>query len=144
MAYVSLSVAVFIILIKENKVLLLQRQNTGFNNGKWGTPAGRIEINESPTEAAIREAQEEVGINVKKEDLEKPLVIYHHDDKGERLHIYYYCTKWENEPHNAEPYKCSDLQWFNINELPQDLIIDHIKKAISLHNSKKRYLEYGF
>lgn len=51
-----------IILNEKQEVLLVQRTD----NHLWGLPAGSIEINETPEEAAVREVQEETGLLIKK------------------------------------------------------------------------------
>ena len=38
--------------------------------GMWQSPGGKVEGNENPMKAAVRETEEETGIKVKKEDLE--------------------------------------------------------------------------
>ena len=42
-------------------LLLLRSENAKLGPSKWGLPAGKIEGNETPTEAALREMQEEIG-----------------------------------------------------------------------------------
>ncbi|MBA2369929.1 MAG: NUDIX hydrolase [Candidatus Protochlamydia sp.] len=48
----------------DNNLLLLQRAQGKLEPGKWGVPAGKIEKNESPEKAAIRELFEETSITV--------------------------------------------------------------------------------
>lgn len=48
----------------ENKLLLLQRAATNLESGKWGVPAGKLEKNETPKNAAVRELFEETGIRI--------------------------------------------------------------------------------
>lgn len=45
-----------------NKLLLLQRAQGKLEPGKWGVPAGKLENNETPENAAKRELLEETGI----------------------------------------------------------------------------------
>lgn len=45
----------------DDKLLILQRAQ-GVEKGKWGVPAGKLEINETPENAAKRELFEETGI----------------------------------------------------------------------------------
>ncbi|TDF93738.1 NUDIX domain-containing protein [Paenibacillus piri] len=45
-------------------VLLLKRQNTGFEDGKWSVDAGRMDGGEEVKAAAIREAKEEAGVDI--------------------------------------------------------------------------------
>ena len=47
-----------------NKLLLLQRAFGNVEAGKWGVPAGKLERNETPEEAAKRELFEETGISL--------------------------------------------------------------------------------
>lgn len=47
-----------------NKLLLLQRADGKLEPGKWGVPAGKLEHNEAPENAAERELLEETGISL--------------------------------------------------------------------------------
>jgi len=47
--------------LRAGKVLLIHKKR-GLGAGKVNGPGGRIEAGESPAEAAVREAQEEVGV----------------------------------------------------------------------------------
>jgi len=51
-----------IILIEENKLALIERHRSG--NHYFTFPGGGIDAGESPQQAAIREAEEELGIKV--------------------------------------------------------------------------------
>ena len=55
---------VHLIIIRSGEVLLLHRSGTGFLDGMWCLPTGKVDPNESPRQAAIREAKEEVGIEI--------------------------------------------------------------------------------
>ncbi len=46
----------------DGKLLLLQRGTNGRHAGAWGSPGGKIELNESAEDAARRELFEETGI----------------------------------------------------------------------------------
>jgi 8-oxo-dGTP diphosphatase len=48
----------------EGKILLLQQAPNKLEPGRWGIPAGKIEKNETPKDAALRELFEETGISV--------------------------------------------------------------------------------
>lgn len=54
---------------KDNKVLLLHRTNTKNFSGLYAIPGGTVEKGESITDACLREAEEELGLKVKKSDL---------------------------------------------------------------------------
>ena len=65
----KLKVAVYIILIKEDKILLTRRFNTGWQDGNYGLPSGHLESNEMVVEAVLRETAEEIRIKLKQEDI---------------------------------------------------------------------------
>lgn len=52
------------IILKENKILLLQRSNYSKSYPNfWGCPGGRTEEGETPQQNAIREVKEECGLD---------------------------------------------------------------------------------
>jgi len=61
--------ASYLVLIKDNKILLQRRFNTGYEDGKYMMVAGKVDKGESFSKCVIREASEEIGITIKSEDL---------------------------------------------------------------------------
>ncbi len=55
-------VAAYLVLQKDDQVLLLQRQNTGYEDGNYSVIAGHVEPGETFTQAIIREAREEANV----------------------------------------------------------------------------------
>ncbi|MDZ7955173.1 NUDIX domain-containing protein [Nostoc sp. DedQUE09] len=55
--------ASYIILIKNEKILLIRRVNTGYEDGKYSV-VGLVDGNETFVQAVVREAKEEVGIDL--------------------------------------------------------------------------------
>lgn len=53
--------SVLCFIVRQNKVLLILKKR-GLGHGKINAPGGKIELGESPLQAAIRETQEEVGL----------------------------------------------------------------------------------
>ena len=49
----------------DGRVLLLERASHKVEGNKWGVPAGKLETNEDPKAAAVRELFEETGIVAK-------------------------------------------------------------------------------
>jgi 8-oxo-dGTP diphosphatase len=65
----TMPVAVHLFLLKGTEILLLRRYNTGYEDGNYSVPAGHLDGNEEVLSAAIREAKEECGIDIRPEDL---------------------------------------------------------------------------
>jgi len=143
MSNVTLPVAIHVLLLKDNKILLMRRENTGFNDGKWSIPAGRLESGETMSQGAAREAKEEVGVEIDPKKFKATHVMHHCDDRGERLYIFFLYKEWGGDPINCEPDKCSEISWFDISKLPAN-IIDHIKSAIGFTLNGVAFSEFGF
>lgn len=59
-----------VLILKNNAVLLVSHgKNSGHLDGKYGLPAGRVQVNESMEETACREAKEETGLDIVRDDL---------------------------------------------------------------------------
>jgi len=138
----KLIASVYLLFIRGNKILLLRRANTGFEDGNYGLVAGHIDGNESLTEAAVREAKEESGIQIDPEDL-RLRVVMHRIGADERIDFFFELQKWNGEPKNMEPRKCDDLSWFPINALPSHTI-PYIREAIRCYQESINYSEFGW
>ncbi|BED92991.1 MAG: NUDIX domain-containing protein [Candidatus Paraimprobicoccus trichonymphae] len=117
--------AIFAILEQDNKILLQKRQNTGYMDGLWDVSvSGHVEKNEPISSTVTREIKEEIGIEVTKENIE--FVSFEHNYLLGIAHcnFYFKILKFEGVPHICEVEKCSDLKWFNINKLPEDMIFN--------------------
>lgn len=134
--------AVYLLLINDGKVLLLRRYNTGWSDGMYTLLAGHLDGNEPLTVAMSREALEEAGITVNPEDIQFAHVMHRVSDK-EYLDFFFTATKWEGEPRNTEPEKCDDMQWFPLDDLPNN-ILPYIKQVIKDMNKAKHYSEVGW
>ena len=123
--------AVYILLEQDKKILLGRRCNTGYEDGNYQVPAGHVDEGELPTEAMVREAKEEVGIDLNLSDLELVHVSYRpkHDDTDNRVDFFFKVKKWSGEIKNMEPHKCDDLNWFSWDSLPKNMIY-HVHDAI--------------
>jgi 8-oxo-dGTP diphosphatase len=123
--------AVYVLLARDGRVLLMRRQGTGFQDGKLSTIAGHLEVGEGVAACAVREAAEEAGVALAPEDL--AVVTTMHRRTGEpgheRVDFFVAATRWRGEPVNCEPAKCSELVWAPIDDLPADTI-PYVRRAI--------------
>lgn len=105
------------------QVLLLQRANTGFADGDWSVPGGRLDDGETLPQGAAREALEEVGIHIDPGHLTFTHLCHHADPDGlNRIGVFFTTDRWAAEITNAEPDKCSALDWFKPDDLPDNTV----------------------
>ena len=62
MVWFQVCVVVMLVIRQGDRVLLARRENTGFKDGYFALPGGKHDGHEPITLAAVREAQEELGI----------------------------------------------------------------------------------
>ncbi len=97
---------------KGNKVLVGQRPVGHSLAGQWEFPGGKIERNESPEEALIRELREELGIEAEVGTL-KLASTHTFGDTGIII-LFYEVNFWKGEP---KPVHHMELRWIE----PKDL-----------------------
>lgn len=115
--------ASYILLRRNDEVLLLRRFNTGYKDGYYSLPAGHFDGAESAIDVAIREVKEEVGVTVKRDDLKLVHVLHRVAEESgyERIDFFFEMEVWEGEVTNMEPNKCDELRWCLLNALPDNL-----------------------
>jgi len=121
--------SVYLILIKDDKILLSRRHNTGYFDGFYSFPAGHLEGNETLKQGTIRETKEEIDVLLELDDLKLVHTMNRRIPSDERVDFFFIAKKWQGEPKIMEPHKCDDLSWFELNSLPEN-IIPYIKQAI--------------
>lgn len=139
----SLRSAVYLILLKENKILLARRFNTGWKDGNYSLVTGHLDGNEPVSQAMIREAKEESGIQINKNDLIPAVVIHRHYPGQEYVDFFFVVKKWHGEPSIQEPDKCDNMDWFPIDALPKNTL-PYIKEAIQNYQDKVPFFESGW
>jgi 8-oxo-dGTP diphosphatase len=140
----KMKAAVYVLLRRGEEILLLQRRNTGYQDGNYSLPAGHMDGNELATHAAVREAKEEVGVTIHPSDLHL-IHTTHRLDTGissERLELYFETDKWEGKPENMEPDKCDNITWCPVAQLPSNTI-PLIQRVIQLSSDGVSYSEYS-
>ena len=125
-----------VLIIRDDKILFQRRTD----NGKWGLVGGLLEMNETYEEAALREAHEETGLEIK---LDSFLGIYHNHNmvwsNGDTAHVisaYFTASIISGEPRiDEESY---ELRFFGKDEIPTLFAEDHIA-ALDAYFSGVRY-----
>ncbi|MDO8513408.1 MAG: NUDIX domain-containing protein [bacterium] len=135
--------AVYLVLIKNSKVLLMRRQGTTFYKDFYMMPAGHIEGRETLTQALIRETKEEIGIDLEEKSLKMVHLMHRDSADSEYIDIYFSASKWKGTPKIMEPHKCDDVDWFDIENLPKNTV-PYIHDALNSIKNKSVYSESGW
>ncbi len=101
-------------------IVLIERKNPPYG---WAIPGGFVDWGESVEEAAVREAKEETGLDVKLKDL---LYVYSKPDRDPRFHTIstVFIATAEGEPLGGDDAKKAKV--FKIDEIPfEKLVFDH-------------------
>ena len=112
----------------------VQQRTYGSLQGQWEFPGGKIETNESPWQALVREIKEETNVDVT--GVGKALGIYPHDYGDKRVLLHVFCVPWEEALLQAEgrvvPLSpgVSGKEW-NIPLLPANFtLVEHLCRAL--------------
>lgn len=112
--YFDPKVAVVVVIVQNEKVLLVQRAHDP-GQGKWACPAGFVEHDETPEDAAVREVGEETGLHVR---VERLLDVFPKRDHGlADIVIAYQAVIIAGTLQAADD--AADARWFGRDELPE-------------------------
>jgi diadenosine tetraphosphate (Ap4A) HIT family hydrolase/8-oxo-dGTP pyrophosphatase MutT (NUDIX family) len=140
----KLKAAVYVLLRRGEEVLLLQRKNTGYQDGNYGLPAGHMDGEELATSAAARELEEEIGITIDPGDL-RLVHTTHRLESGvssERLELFFELDQWKGDPENMEPEKCDNIAWYPVTQLPPNTI-PLVRRVIQLSGKGISFSDYS-
>lgn len=114
-----IGVGVGAVILRDNKILLLLR-NKAPESGCWTIPGGNVEFGETVEEAILRELQEEIGTEGR---ILAPLGVTNHILKEEGIHYVSprFLVTIIGEPQNMEPHSHSDMKWFPVEDLPENV-----------------------
>ena len=140
--YFQFVAAVHLFFIRDNKILLLRRFNTGYEDGNYSVPAGHIDGNERAIQAMIREAMEETGIAIDEEQLQIVHVM-HRKSTEERFDFFFEINQWQGEPEIIETNKCDKLEWFSVDDLPKNMV-PYVRAGIENYKNNILFSEFGW
>lgn len=107
-----------LLLRKENEILLAMKKR-GFGMGKYNGVGGKLEENETPEMAMLRETEEEINvIPTKYENMGTVEVVsINCGEKRDCTFHLYVATEWDGIPSESEEMK---PVWFPIEKIPYD------------------------
>lgn len=129
----------------DGTVLLgLRHPNSAFAPSTWHVLAGHCE-QENAIACLIREAQEEAGLQIERQDVELVHVVHHigKPRNPPRMGLFFRARTWRGEPKLREPDKCLQWKFWDPAALPDDLV-PYTRLAIAKIQSGELYSETGW
>jgi 8-oxo-dGTP diphosphatase len=116
-----------------DKILLMRRHEQKPQGQTWGVPGGKLEVDETPRLAVIREVQEEAGLDIGEGLVEigKLYVRLHAVD-----YIFYlFCKRFESEPHlKLKLDEHDEFKWVTCDEAFHLPLISGGKEALAFYS----------
>jgi len=126
-------VDVILLLMRNGRILLRERANTGYGDGAYEPPSGELADRETIVETAIRVAAA-AGIVIGAENVSLAHVM--HDVSGSgRIAFYLSVSGWPGRPTPA------DVRWFPVGDLPTNML-DRARVALRNYVDGMRFSTY--
>ncbi len=145
----QLIVDVHLLLLRDGGLLLGRRANTGYGDGAYEPPSGRLAERETLVEAAVRVAAAQVGVEIDPAAVSLAHVL--HDVSGQgRMAFFLTADGWAGEAdavlrnpglRNPATRSYSDFGWFPLTELPANMI-DRARVAVRNFAAGGRFSTY--
>lgn len=103
------------VIVRDGHLLLGRRARHPFA-GQWEAPGGFVERGEHPTQAAVREVREELGIEITLTGLVGTYL--EESTRGEALQVTVYEATTDAETCTPDPAEVSEWAWFAVDDLP--------------------------
>ena len=126
-------VDVILLLMRNGRILLRERANTGYGDGAYEPPSGELADRETIVETAIRVASA-AGIAVDGENVSLAHVM-HDVSGGGRIAFFLSVSGWTGQP--ASP----DVCWFPVGDLPTNML-DRARVALRNYADGMRFSTY--
>jgi 8-oxo-dGTP diphosphatase len=107
-------VAAAALLAADGRILLQQRAPDRHMAGLWEFPGGKVETDETPEAALVRELREELGIMIDAGALTPIAFASHRNGERHMILLLYLCRNWVGEP---QPLDASALAWVHLAQM---------------------------
>ena len=102
----------------DGRVLLAQRPEGKKLAGMWEFPGGKVEPNETPEAALLRELREELGLDISAACLAPFTFASHSYDDFHLLMPLYVCRRWVGQPQGREGQALKWVRPLQMRDLP--------------------------
>ena len=134
---------VYVIAARGDDILLLLRTGTGYKDGQWGPPSGKVEPGETYLDAAARELEEETGLRVPADTFELVHTLERMPDSGDPWIGLFFEVAATETPANAEPHKHGDIAFFPRSALPVNTV-DYVRHVVASTAKGERFSVWAY
>jgi 8-oxo-dGTP diphosphatase len=116
-------VGVGVLIINDQKEILLGLRNASHGAGEWSFPGGHLEFGERIFETAKREVKEETNLDISEFELISVCdeMRYIPTDNKHYVNLGVLGKYTSGEPSLMEPEKCTEWKWFPMDAVPENL-----------------------
>jgi 8-oxo-dGTP diphosphatase len=119
---VTVDAVVFDVSDGKPKLLLIKRANEPFK-GRWAFPGGFVDMDEELQDAAARELAEETGLTGVKLTQLQTFGKCGRDPRGRNITVAFIGITNNTKIKSGDD--AAEAQWFDINDLPENMAFDH-------------------
>lgn len=123
----------------DNKILLLKRHPDRPQGKTWGVPGGKIEKNEQPREALIREVYEEVGLKIQDCEIKEIGQLFIRLPHVDYIYHMFFVLLQELPLLNLELTEHDEARWVTYLEALQFPLIKGGKEALNYYQEFRLY-----
>lgn len=123
------------VLIRKGEKILLGKRMCGDGVGEYAGPGGRLNFGETLEACALRKVAEETGVHVTYIRVISFLNALHWSG-AHYIDIEVVCDWVSGEPIITEPDAIESWNWYDLNDLPEPLIIGDQKGLEALHTGQ--------
>jgi 8-oxo-dGTP diphosphatase len=127
-------VDVILLLVRNGRILLRERANTGFGDGAYEPPTGQLAERETIVETVVRVARAEAGVVISAENVSLAHVMQDVSGSG-RIAFFLTVAGWEGE------YTSPEVRWFGVGNLPTNML-DRSRVALRNYAEGMRFSTY--
>ncbi|MBM3894260.1 NUDIX domain-containing protein [Candidatus Dependentiae bacterium] len=131
------------LLVKDGKILTVLRGPNVQNPNKYGLIGGLINQNETIKDGIIRIILEETGVTASPEMMTLVHTMHSFENNQKTIGFYFLVEAWDTEPYNKKRDSHIKLEWFNLENLPANLIPRN-RQAIENWEKNVSYSEFGW
>ena len=111
--------AIVVVIMKGDKILLIERAPRGLYSGYWAPVSGKVEPGESQEAAVVRESMEEVGLKV------RPVrKVWENITTSGTYRLHWWLAEYVGGELVLDKREVSDARWVRLEEIDRFKIFD--------------------